>query len=419
MTWNDKIQNDAFNNIINNAIKHLDKNGALKITGDEARALFNLPVKKKAVSKQLEEPTPQEQAMAIMAKFLKKNQRSGKAVTRKIFRKWAKATERSKKVTEREAKKAEKLAEAQAEKERKKEEREAKKAEKLAEAEAEKARKKEEREAKKAEKLAEAEAEKERKKEEKKAEREAKKAEKLAEAEAEKEKKKEAKEKEKELRKKEKADKLAKAKEEKKEEKEVKPCPKCYEGSGKMMGHRGRCKVTAPSEKKPKKEKKKEEETKSPEEFVECPKCAPGSGKPKGHRGKCKGSKKVKKEEEKKNEADETEMNDMLKHMMGEVESPKLEVVIPSVTQDNEDGDFEGQEEKKEQEEEEEEQEEEVTFTEDMKVTVGGTEYYKTSAQGMDNVIFTYPDQEPVGQLEEDGETITPFEFEDEDDGEE
>ena len=159
MTWNDKIQNDAFNNIINNAIKHLSKNNALKITDDEARSLFDLPLKKKAVSKRQDAlATPQEQAMAIMAKFLKKNQRSNKAVTRKAFREWGKFAEKAKKKAEREAKKAEKLAEAQAEKDAKKAERDAKKAEKLAAIQAEKEKKKAEREAKKAEKLAAAQA---------------------------------------------------------------------------------------------------------------------------------------------------------------------------------------------------------------------------------------------------------------------
>ena len=75
ITWNKKIQNDAYKTIINNAIKHLEKNDALKITGDEARAIFDLPLKKKAVSKRQDAvATPQNQVMATMTKVLKKNQ---------------------------------------------------------------------------------------------------------------------------------------------------------------------------------------------------------------------------------------------------------------------------------------------------------------------------------------------------------
>ena len=82
---------------------------------------------------------------------------------------------------------------------------------------------------------------------------------------------------------------MAKEKAKKEEEKKKNastPCPKCYEGSGKMMGHRGRCTVCPPSEKVKKQKKQKEEKKETAEtEFVECPKCVPGSGKPKGHRG--------------------------------------------------------------------------------------------------------------------------------------
>ena len=73
MTWEDKIVGDSFKNIINATIKHLNKNNALKISEGEALELFNLPAKKQAVSVlRRQDATPQEKAMAIMAKYLKK-----------------------------------------------------------------------------------------------------------------------------------------------------------------------------------------------------------------------------------------------------------------------------------------------------------------------------------------------------------
>ena len=393
MTWEDKIVGDSFKNIIGAAIKHLAKNDALKITLEEAHGLFNLPAKNKAVSRILrKDASPQEQGMAIMAKFMRKNNPSAKSLVRKSFRDWSKVMNQLKKKAAREAKKAEKEAAAEAEKEAKKAAREAKKAEKQAAAEAEKQAKKDAREAKKAEKLqqiakekAEAKAANEQRKaaekEAKRAEKEAKKAEKQAAAEAEKEAKKAA---------------MADV-----------PCDKCSpgardkDGNLKMMGHRGRHTIAAICE--PCSPKSESTEESKNEEFVECPKCPPGSGKKKGHRGKCKGTKAPAKPVVEENT--KLDLDDLMSAMEVSNDSDEdSEPDSPSLGGE-EDG------------EEESSGGEEVDFNEEMKVTIEGVDYYKTTLDGVENVIINYPAGDtPLGVLHEDGVTIVPMEN---DDGEE
>ena len=358
MTWEDKIVGDSFKNIIGATIKHLAKNDALKITLEEAHGLFNLPAKNKAVSRILRsDASPQEQGMAIMAKFMRKNNPSAKSLVRKSFRDWSKVMTQLKKKAAREAKKAEKQAAAEAEKEAKKAAREAKKAEKLAQIAKEKAEAKAANEQRKA---AEKEA--------KRAEKEAKKAEKEAAAEAEKEAKKEA-------------------------MKNV-PCDKCCEGSGKMMGHRGRHTIEL-------KCKPCSSESESKDEdgvFVECPKCPPGSGKKKGHRGKCKGFKAVAKPVVEENA--ELEIDDLTSAL----DLCSLEEDDESQGEDNE---SQGEEDESQGEEDEDDDGVYVDFNEDMKVTIDGVDYYKTTVQGRKNVLFDYPaGNDAIGILHDDGVTI-------------
>ena len=60
---------------------------------------------------------------------------------------------------------------------------------------------------------------------------------------------------------------------------------------------------------------------------------------------------------------------------------------------------------------------EEIEFNEDMKVTIGGVDYYKTTVDEVENVLINYPDGDTtIGVLHEDGVTIVPMEN---DDGEE
>ena len=391
MTWEDKIIGDSFKNIINATIKHLNKNNALKISEGEALELFNLPAKKQAVSVlRRQDVTPQEKAMAIMAKYLKKRNRSAKATIRQSFRTWTKATLKARKQAEKEASKAEKQAELEAQKQAKKDAREAKKAEKLAAIEVEKEAKKAEKEAKKAEKLAAIAKE----KEEAKATNEARK---LAE--------KEAKKAEREAKKAEKAKKIAVEREAKKLAMKDMPCDKCYEGSGKMMGHRGRhtlepkCQPCSPAS-----------ETKDDDGvFIECPKCPPGSGKKKGHRGKCKGAKKVSVKEE----STELTLDDITDALN-----------IGSATQDDSDDETEvvatvsvsekaegGSDSDSDSESDSSEEGSDELGAED-KITIDGVDYYKSPIpiQGVENILLTYPmADEMVGVLGEDGKTIGPL----------
>tara|TARA_B100001094_G_scaffold260794_1_gene261347 strand:- start:257 stop:1543 length:1287 start_codon:yes stop_codon:yes gene_type:complete len=415
MSWEDKIINNSFKEIINKAIQHLGKNGGLAVSVEEAQRLFALPAKKPVVSViRRDDLSPQEQGMMVIAKLLKRKVRTTKAISRQAFRGWSKEVSKQKKKEERQAKKADKLAAAQAEKDAKKEEKVAKKAEKLALAQAEKDAKKEEREAKKADKLALAQAEKETKKAEreaeklvKKEEREANKAEKQATAQSEKDAEK--------LRKKEERS-LAKAEKErkKKEEKEAEkarlaliPCPKCYEGSGKMTGHRGRCKTSPPSSPVVTFQicpKMGESTSLGPVSgFVECDKCEPGSGKPKGHRGKHKGSKKVKPEEESK----DIEVSTILSTLASmEISDGEPEEELFETSPESKEGDGEVS---KTAEEDAPQEEDTAVLDNSMKVTIQGVDYYKTNTHGLTDVIFTYPDGDAIGVLSGDGETIEPF----------
>ena len=370
MSWEDKIINNSFKDLINKAIQHLDKNGGLAVSVEEAQRLFALPAKKPVVSViRRDDLSRQEQGMMVIAKLLKRKVRTTKAISRQAFRGWAKEVSKQKKKDEREAKKADKLAAAQAEKDAKKEEKAAKKAEKQAAAQAEKDVEK----LKKKEERALAKAEKERKKKE---EKEAEKA------------------------------RLA-----------LIPCPKCYEGSGKMTGHRGRCKTSPPSSPAVTFQvcpKVGESTSLGPVSgFVECDKCEPGSGKPKGHRGKHKGSKKVKPEEESK----DIEVSTILSTLASMEESvAQLDEELPETSPESKEGDGEVS---KTAEEDAPQEEDTADLDDSMKVTIKGVDYYKTNTHGLTDVIFTYPDGDAIGVLSGDGETIEPFpESDDEDAGE-
>ena len=54
-------------------------------------------------------------------------------------------------------------------------------------------------------------------------------------------------------------------------------------------------------------------------------------------------------------------------------------------------------------EEEEEEEEEGLSLDEEMKVQVDGVYYFKTTYGGIENMLFSYPEGEVVGQLNEEG----------------
>ena len=415
MTWEEKIVGDSFKNIVSATIKHLTKNDALKISSEEAYGLFNLPVRKKAVSViRRDDDSPQENGLANMAKLLKKKKRDEEKRVTKSKRDWGKVMVQLEKKADKEAKKAEKQAAAEVEKQAKKAAREAKKAEKLAAVEAEKQAKKAAREAKKAEKLAAVEAE----KQAKKADKEAKKAEKLAQIakekaeakaanEVRKAEEKEAKKAEREAKKAEKAKKLADEKAAKKAAIADIPCDKCCEGAvdkdgnPKMMGHRGRHTVALTCEPCSSNTESSEEEKEG--EFVECPKCPEGSGKKKGHRGKCKGAKN--KTSTVVEKSTELQVEDLVAALSTSNDDDESDVSLPSevdemgLDEDDDDDD-----------------EAEVSFTEDMKVTIEGKDYYKTTVGGEENVIVNYPDGDKIiGQLSSDGKTIIPFGDEDED----
>jgi hypothetical protein len=55
------------------------------------------------------------------------------------------------------------------------------------------------------------------------------------------------------------------------------------------------------------------------------------------------------------------------------------------------------------EEEEEEEEEEGLSLDEEMKVQVDGVYYFKTTYGGIENMLFSYPEGEVVGQLNEEG----------------
>ena len=393
MTWEEKIVGDSFKNIVGATIKHLTKNDALKISSEEAYGLFNLPVRKKAVSViRRDDDSPQENGLANMAKLLKKKKRDEEKRVTKSKRDWGKVMVQLEKKADKEAKKAEKQAAAEVEKQAKKAAREAKKAEKLAAVEAEKQAKKADKEAKKAEKLAQIAKE----KAEAKAANEVRKAE-----------EKEAKKAEREAKKAEKAKKLADEKAAKKAAIADIPCDKCCEGAvdkdgnPKMMGHRGRHTVALTCEPCSSNTESSEEEKEG--EFVECPKCPEGSGKKKGHRGKCKGAKN--KTSTVVEKSTELQVEDLVAALSTSNDDDESDVSLPSevdemgLDEDDDDDD-----------------EAEVSFTEDMKVTIEGKDYYKTTVGGEENVIVNYPDGDKIiGQLSSDGKTIIPFGDEDED----
>ena len=62
--------------------------------------------------------------------------------------------------------------------------------------------------------------------------------------------------------------------------------------------------------------------------------------------------------------------------------------------------------EEEEEEEEEEDDEDGVTLDDDMKVDIEGVCYFKTEYGGVENVLFSYPDGELVGALNEEGEIV-------------
>ena len=61
----------------------------------------------------------------------------------------------------------------------------------------------------------------------------------------------------------------------------------------------------------------------------------------------------------------------------------------------------------------EEEEEDELELTESMKVTIGDTNYFKTTAFGLPAVLFSYPTGETVGAYDEASGEIQEIEFDD------
>ena len=60
-----------------------------------------------------------------------------------------------------------------------------------------------------------------------------------------------------------------------------------------------------------------------------------------------------------------------------------------------------------------EEEEDELELTQDMKTTIGGTDYFKTPAFGLQAVLFSYPSGETVGAYDEATGEIQEIEFDD------
>jgi len=60
-----------------------------------------------------------------------------------------------------------------------------------------------------------------------------------------------------------------------------------------------------------------------------------------------------------------------------------------------------------------EEEEDELELTQDMKTTIGGTDYFKTPAFGLPAVLFSYPTGETVGAYDEATGQIQEIEFDD------
>ena len=59
------------------------------------------------------------------------------------------------------------------------------------------------------------------------------------------------------------------------------------------------------------------------------------------------------------------------------------------------------------------EEEEELELTQEMKTTIGGTDYFKTPAFGLPAVLFSYPSGETVGAYDEATGEIQEIEFDD------
>ena len=77
---------------------------------------------------------------------------------------------------------------------------------------------------------------------------------------------------------------------------------------------------------------------------------------------------------------------------------PNIEIV--SEDEDDEDDD-----------DDDDDEDDEIVITSDLKVSIGGKNYYKVSALGLNNVLLNYPEaDEAVGILNEDGVTIDPIE---------
>ena len=198
------------------------------------------------------------------------------------------------------------------------------------------------------------------------------------------------------------------------------PCDKCFEGSGKMMGHRGRHTLEAKCE-----PCSPQGESKDDGDFVECPKCPPGSGKKKGHRGKCKGAKK----KTAKEESSELNVDDLMGALaldsMGsgnedefEKSDSELDVekVVASVSVSDSDSDSDSDDEKDEHQNDTEAEGDDDDsgdeLSEEMKVTIDGVDYYKVPypIDGLENPLFNYPDgDECMGSLHADGVTFIPL----------
>ena len=77
--------------------------------------------------------------------------------------------------------------------------------------------------------------------------------------------------------------------------------------------------------------------------------------------------------------------------------------------EDDEDGEDGGDEEDDEDDDDDDDDDDDynLQFTEEMKVTIGGTDYYKTTIGNYSNMLISYPDgDELIGRLGEDGVTI-------------
>ena len=163
-----QITQNMFADIIN----HIHENGGLKISREEAFALFDMEVPRKVSRKPKQARQTMSKGERAFKKLVKKQQNSETRTLKLAFKIWNKAVDEQKKKAQREAEKERKQAEKQAEKERKAAERQAEKEQKQADKQAEKERKAAERQAEKERKAAERQAKKEQEAAEKKAKKE-------------------------------------------------------------------------------------------------------------------------------------------------------------------------------------------------------------------------------------------------------